>query len=149
MSGLICPNCEANNSPTRLVCEKCGFQLQKNAIIIRPDNRVDIFGRQLPAQQLKRIGASLMISAAALLAEVGFVYLRRRLSQNNKSLNLFSKRSPKNNEQKVQKTDSKLLSGKRVVSVYQEQVVEELRWGRPVRRIISRMAWRSDESIET
>lgn len=148
MSEILCPSCGAYNAIERTSCERCDIQLQKKAIIIHQDKRMNVTRNQFPSRQLKRIGASLAISAAAIFLELGFLYLRKRLNRSETGVKLFPKNRKKIEKRLAQNTEPKANSGKRVVSVYQEQVVEELSWGRPVRRIISRVAWRSDESIE-
>lgn len=148
MTSYICPNCKFQNLPDRRICENCGIFLQRQALIIRPDDNLIIAGRQLPARQLKRIGASLAVSAVALIVEVGYIYLRRRL-RHIEIPALFSRRRTKLPATLDTRSEKLEASGKRVVSVFREQVVEEHRWGRPVKRIISRMAWRSEESIES
>jgi hypothetical protein len=49
-------------------------------------------------------------------------------------------------EVRVQENKS---GGNRVVTVFSERIIEERRWGRPVRRIVDRLAWRSEESLST
>jgi len=148
MISTICPNCSFHNSPGANSCENCSVSLERQTVIMRPDDSVIVAGRQLPARQLKRLGASIVVSAVALLAEVGFVYLRRRLRHIEMPA-LIPKRKAKLPVTVKTQSNKTVTSGKRVVSVYSERVVEELRWGRPVRRIVNRMAWRSEETIES
>jgi hypothetical protein len=112
---------------------------------MRQQNSLVISGRQLPARQLKRLGVSVAVSVVALLAEVGFIYLRRRVDRMQvPSLSFRRRRAlPVPIEEQPEKKASK-----RIVTVYSERVVEERRWGRPVRRIVNRLAWRSEEILE-
>ncbi len=147
MINSICPNCDFDNRSGFRTCQNCGVSLGHQAVIIRPDD-VIVGNRQLPSRQLKRLGASLVVSAVALLVEVGFIYARRRLRYVQVS-DLVPRRKRKLPTSVETQSIKTTTSGKRVVSVYSERVVEERRWGRTVRRVIDRMAWRSEETIET
>lgn len=147
MINSICPNCDYNNRSGLHICQNCGVSLDRHAVIMRPDN-VIVANRQLPSRQLKRLGASLVVSAVALLVEVGFIYARRRLRYVQVS-DLVPRRKRKLPTSVETQSIKTTTSGKRVVSVYSERVVEERRWGRTVRRVIDRMAWRSEETIES
>lgn len=150
MTGYICPNCQNENPGANNICEFCGFYMQPKAIIVHPKNDVRIGRRPLPAKQLIRIGgASLVFSAAALLAEVGFLFLRRQLQENKGKIKLIpwhQKRKPEPIKTQLEKTS---WTGSRVVAVYSERIVEEHRWGRPVRRILDRVVWRTEEKIQS
>ena len=147
MTDIKCPNCNYFNNSGLKICENCGIFLQSRAVIIQQDQST--FARfQVPSRFVKPIGTSLIVSTVALLAEVSFIYLRRRLKNLDIPV-LVPKRRSRVPTAIETRTEKSTTTGKRVVSVYSERVVEERRWGRPVRRIINRMAWRSEETIET
>jgi hypothetical protein len=148
MTTYICQECNFHNKPGKKHCESCNASLDRNSVIVQPVNEVVVANRQLPSKQLKNLGTSLVVSAVALLVEVGIIYLRRRVRQGNLPP-LFSKKKTNAEVTAVEQPIKPAMSGRRVVSVYSERVVEERRWGRPVRRIVNRMAWRSEESIES
>jgi hypothetical protein len=112
---------------------------------MRQQNSLVASGRQLPARQLKRLGVSVAVSIVALLAEVSIIYLRRRVNRMQGPALPFRRRRalPAPIEAQPEKKVSK-----RIVTVFSERVVEERRWGRPVRRIANRLAWRSEEILE-
>ncbi|MDX1413470.1 MAG: hypothetical protein R3293_04715 [Candidatus Promineifilaceae bacterium] len=122
--------------------------MSNGAVVVRSNNHMTVAGRPLPKRQLKQIGVSIVVSAAALLAEIGVIYLRRRLRKGSLP-RLISRRNHQISAVVDDQSPGSVPSGKRVVSVYRERVVEERRWGRPVRRIVDRMAWRSEEEIDT
>jgi len=148
MTHSICPSCNFYNLSGNSICANCGVSLDRRAVVMRPDNNIIVPGRQLPTRQLKRLGASIVVSAIALLAEVSFLYLRRRLRDVD-----MPRLRPKRKNRLPVSIDTQLTkpatTGKSVVSVYSERIVEERRWGRPVRRVVDRMAWRSEQTIET
>jgi hypothetical protein len=146
MVDRICPNCRHSNAPYVNTCENCGASLVNPPVIMRQQNSLVVSGRQLPAQQLKRLGVSVAVSVVALLAEVALVYLRRRVDRMQAPS--FSMRRRHALPVPVEEQPHRKAS-KRIVTVYSERVVEERRWGRPVRRIANRLAWRSEEIVES
>ncbi len=147
MNNSTCPNCNYQNLPGTRDCKNCGVTLERRAVIMRPDD-VIIANRQLPSRQLKRLGASLAVSAATLLLEFGIIYMRHRLGYVARP-SLIPRRQTKLPATLETQSKKTVRTGKRVVSVYSERVVEERRWGKTVRRIVNRTAWRSEESIES
>jgi len=145
MVDRICLNCRHSNASYNDSCENCGVSLDTPPVIMRQQNSLVMPSRQLPARQLKRLGVSVAVSVAALLAEVAFIYLRRRVDRMQTPSFPFRRRRalPVRLEEQPEKKASK-----RIVTVYSERVVEERRWGRPVRRIINRLAWQSEELLE-
>ena len=148
MAGYRCPNCQEHNPSHNQFCQVCGAALSSSAIVIPQDRPVVLSKRQLPSRQLKRLGASVAVGAVALIAEIGILYLRRRIQRVDGPL--LSTRSkgqlPAVTEVRVEEKKAK---GQRIVTVFSERVVEERRWGRPVRRIVDRLAWRSEETLES
>jgi hypothetical protein len=148
MVGQRCTDCGHDNPPGNSHCQNCGAALSPQPVVVPRDRSVILSKPQYPARQLKRLGASVAVGAVALLAEVGIVYLRRRLQRSQGPL-LLKRRRRKLPAPVVVRSEEKKGSGKRVVTVFSERVVEERRWGRPVRRIVDRLAWRSEETLES
>lgn len=148
MAGQRCPNCQEKNPTSSEYCRECGAVLRSRAVVIAQSKPVILSKPQLPAQQIKRVGASVAIGALAVIAEIGVLYLRSRFQDGDSPRLLVQrKRSlPVTSEVRV---EEKTAKGQRVVTVFSERVVEERRWGRPVRRIVDRLAWRSEETIES
>lgn len=146
MANQACPNCHHVNRGADLYCERCGATLERRPIVVRQDQALSIAGHTLPARQLKRIGASLAVSVAALLAEAGLIWLRRRV-QAMEATPPATKRHQKTQaapETAVIVPDE-AAEDVPTVTVYSERVVEVHRWGRPVKRVIERMVWRREE----
>jgi hypothetical protein len=123
--------------------------LDPQAIVIAQESPIILSQRQLPARQLKRIGASVALGAVALLAEAGIRYLRQRSQDwSNHSAALPASRKKSLPVSSKTQIEEQRAGGKRVVTVFSERVVEERRWGRPVRRIVDRLAWRSEETLD-
>ncbi len=148
MASQRCPNCRKDNPPGTRYCQQCGTAIDSQAIVVTGESPIILSRRQVPVKQLKRIGASVALGAVAFLAEASIRYLRQR-TNGRRLLSLPA--SSKNSHPVTRKThiEEEKVSGKRIVTVFSERVVEERRWGRPVRRIVDRLAWRSEETLES
>jgi hypothetical protein len=148
MASQRCPNCQEINPAHNQFCQDCGAALGSSAIVIAQDRPIVLSKPQLPSRQLKRVGASVAVGAIALIAEVAILYLRRRNRQVDGPLlpTERKRRVPAVTEVQI---EEKKVKGQRIVTVFSERVVEERRWGRPVRRIVDRLAWRSEETLES
>ena len=148
MSGQRCATCKQQNPAGYSHCQSCGAPLISRSVVVPQSRPVVLSKPQLPARQLKRLGASVAVGAVALLVEMGFIYMRRRVQGLQGPL-LPSIRRKKLPAAVAMRSEEKQAKGKRVVTVFSERVVEERRWGRPMRRIVDRMAWRSEETLES
>jgi len=74
----ICPTCEHANPVDDRFCGKCGAQMERQLPARIADARLTIAGRNLPVTW-QQLGKTVAISAAALAADVGLAWLRRRL----------------------------------------------------------------------
>lgn len=79
----ICPQCQHGNGLENRFCGNCGTPLDRNQIERREETALTIAGMALPvpAQQLKQVGQAVIVSLAALAAEAGLAWLRRRVEQ--------------------------------------------------------------------
>lgn len=148
MAGQRCPNCQESNPASNDYCQACGAALNTRAIVITQDKHPILTKPQLPARQLKRVGASVALGAVAVMAQLGVRYLRRVI-QDQEATILPARRKRTMPSSAEVRIEEKTVKGKRVVTVFSERVVEERRWGRPVRRIVDRLAWRSEETLES
>ena len=140
---MTCPTCGHHNPPENHYCGDCGTALHPGAILISRPSSLRINSGQLPAPQVKYLVATLAVSVAAMLAEIGLVYLQRRVTQMERpSLSLRRRKTPAAQEKAIVPAQR---PGGRVITVVSERVVEEKRWGRPVRRVVERFAWRGEE----
>lgn len=73
----ICPTCQHGNPLDDRFCGKCGAALERQLPVRATDAQLTIAGRQLPVTW-RQLGKTVAISAAALAAEAGLAWLRRR-----------------------------------------------------------------------
>jgi len=73
----ICPACQQANPIDDRFCGKCGGPLERQLPVRLADTRLTIAGRNLPITW-QQLGKTVALSAAALAADVGMAWLRRR-----------------------------------------------------------------------
>ena len=73
----ICPACQQANPIDDRFCGKCGGPLERQLPVRIADTRLTIAGRNLPITW-QQLGKTVALSAAALAADVGLAWLRRR-----------------------------------------------------------------------
>src|SRR5215216_3996582 len=74
----ICPACQQPNPIDDRFCGKCGGPLERQLPMRIADTRLTLAGRNLPITW-QQLGKTVALSAAALAADVGMAWLRRRL----------------------------------------------------------------------
>ena len=145
-----CPICRQQNPSTNSFCGNCGADLadldrNNKSLLVRRPTAVEVGETQLATPQAKALIVTVAVGVATLLAEAGLVYLQRRVSEMERpSLSLRRKKKPAGEKSIIIPPDSKRAPD-RVITVVSERVVEERHWGRPVRRIVERVAWRGEE----
>ena len=145
-----CPICRQQNPAANSYCGNCGADLagpdQKNkSLLVRRPTPIEIGENQLATPQAKALIVTVAVGVATLLAEAGLTYLQRRVSEMERP-SLSPRRGKKATSEKavIIPPESKRPPD-RVITVVSERVIEEKRWGRPVRRIVERVAWRGEE----
>ncbi|MBC8163090.1 MAG: zinc ribbon domain-containing protein [Roseiflexaceae bacterium] len=76
----ICPACQSANPLDDRFCGKCGGPLERQVLARRGGGALTIAGRSLPVTW-RQVGKTAALGAAALVAEAGLIWLRRRLEQ--------------------------------------------------------------------
>ena len=76
----ICPACQHGNPLDDRYCGKCGVPLERQVLARRGEGALTIAGHHLPVTW-RQVGKTAALGAAALVAEVGMVWLRRKLAQ--------------------------------------------------------------------
>jgi hypothetical protein len=74
----ICPACQHGNPLDDRFCGKCGAPLERQLPARRADAPLAVAGRQLPVTW-QQFGKTVALSVAALAAEAGLAWLRRRM----------------------------------------------------------------------
>jgi len=74
----ICPACQHGNPLDDRFCGKCGAPLERQVLARRVDAPLAVAGRQLPITW-QQFGKTVALSVAALAAEAGLAWLRKRI----------------------------------------------------------------------
>ncbi len=142
----ICPQCQHGNPLDNRFCGRCGASLERNELTSRPEMGLVPTRLALPAQ-LKHVGQAMAVSLAALAAEAGFAWLRRRvdhvglpsLAHLSKLTALIPRSQP---EAEVVKPPPDPVNS--VVTIVSQRVVEI--WDRDglMRHTVERTIWRRE-----
>lgn len=74
----ICPDCQHANPLHDRYCGKCGTALERQILARRAETNLTIAGHQLPVTW-RQLGKTVALGVAAVAAEAGLAYLRRRI----------------------------------------------------------------------
>jgi hypothetical protein len=139
-----CPICRQENPAANSYCGNCGADLNETALIVKKPTTIQIGEKPLATPQAKALVVTLAVGAVTLLAEAGLTYLQHRVEGLERpSFSLRKLKKPAAEKALIMPPSKRPPD--RVITVVGERVIEEKRWGRPVRRIVERMAWRGEE----
>jgi hypothetical protein len=139
----ICPECQHGNVLENRYCGRCGASLDRNQIEVHRDTGLTIAGHQLPARQLKQVGQAVVVSLAALAAEAGLAWLRRRVEQ----INLPPKPTVHHIQPVAQPTRTAIAAPQQQtpgVTIVSQRVVEVWDHGTITRQTVERTFWRRE-----
>jgi hypothetical protein len=139
----ICPSCQHGNPLDDRFCGKCGAPLERQLPMRRPDARLTIAGRDLPVTW-KQFSRTVALSVAALAAEAGLAWLRRRIDSGPAAAPSAPIRATATPRPAVAETTALAGPVRNVVTIVSQRVVEI--WdGDGTRRVVERSFWRRTE----
>ncbi len=141
----ICPQCQHANALENRFCGRCGAPLERHEFAPRQEYALTVFGQNLPMTQIKQVGQTVAVSLAALAAEAGLAWLRRRVDQ-LKTPTPAIQATP-SAAQPTQTAQTALTTGAAVsdvVTVVRQRVVEVWEHGTLTRQTIERTFWRRE-----
>ena len=136
----ICPVCQHGNPLDDRYCGKCGAPLERQLPARRGEARLTLAGRDLPVTW-RQLGRTVALSAAALAAEAGLAWLRRRIEAGPAPLT----RAAPASRPVVDEPATLARSSGTVVTIVSQRVVEVWDGGAGVRRLVERSFWRRIE----
>jgi len=141
----ICPTCQHGNSIDDRFCGKCGAPLERQMLARRPESRLTVAGRNLPVTW-QQLGKTVALSAAALAAEVGLAWLRRRIEAgpDAPSVAPLATIVPTTRPAAAEPTTLARSAGN-VVTIISQRVVEIWDSGDGRRQVTERHFWRRTE----
>ena len=139
----ICPTCQHGNPLDDRFCGKCGTPLERQLPARRPDSHLTIAGRDLPVTW-KQFSRTVALSVAALAAEAGLAWLRRRIASGSVPVPSAPNRAAASQPAPAETTALAGPAGS-VVTIVSQRVVEIWDAGDGARRVVERTFWRRNE----
>lgn len=136
----ICQTCRYGNPVEAQFCNKCGTALERQLPALPGRANLVIAGRSLPVSW-RQVGKTVAIGAAALAAEVGIAWLRRRMDGTPASTALVRATQATRTPDKAV-TNSSAAS---IVTIISQRVIEVLDNGDGRRQITEQHIWRKIE----
>jgi hypothetical protein len=136
----ICPVCQHGNPLENRFCGACGASLTQEALAKRPETGIVIAGVELPAAQVRQVTRAVALGAAAIVAEVGLAWLRKRTGQ----ANLPAVQAPPTQALNaiVPQTNP---TGQPAVTIWSQRVVEIWEHGQLTRQVVEKHLWRKEQ----
>lgn len=134
----ICPACRHANPIENRYCGACGQALEPNALARRPESAITLAGQELPLAQIKQVGKAVAVGLAAVAAEAGLAWLRRRANQ-PASLSL-----PRRSEPSTAIAPHTADTVANVITIVSQRVVEVWEEGGLTRQVIEKHIWRRE-----
>jgi len=138
----ICPSCQHGNPLDDRFCGKCGAPLERQLLMRGSDARLAIAGRSLPVTW-KQFSRTVALSVAALAAEAGLAWLRRRIDSAPSLAPLGPATAP--TPKPGARTTAIARPVGSVVTIVSQRVVEIWDGGDGTRRVVERSFWRRTE----
>lgn len=145
----ICPQCQHGNALENRFCGHCGAALERYEMV-SSGPRADLVGMEHVPVHLKQLGKAVAVSLAALAAEAGIAWLRRRVEQWNQS--------PPSVRQSIQTTSPihqttmpttivvpAHTTDSGMVTIFSQRVVEIWEQGVLKRQTVERNVWRREQ----
>ena len=140
----ICPTCQHRNPLDDRFCGTCGAPLERQWPARLGDAPLTVAGRQLPVTW-QQFGKTVALSVAAVAAEAGLAWLRRRIETGSVSSAAPLARSAPATRPAAESTALARSSVGSVVTIVSQRVIEIWEGEDGRRQISERHFWRRTE----
>ena len=141
----ICPACQHGNPLDDRFCGKCGAPLERQLPARRADALLAVAGRQLPITW-QQFGKTVALSVAALAAEAGLAWLRKRIEIGTASIPApLARAVPTTRSAAAETTALRHSPVGSVVTIVSQRVIEIWEGEDGRRQINERHFWRRTE----
>jgi hypothetical protein len=134
----ICPSCQHGNPVENRFCGACGVALDRNELVRREPAALVIAGQQIPVAQIREVGKAVAVGLAALAAEAGISYLRRRAERVGLPAASLATRPTTALAPQAAEQASK------VVTIVSQRVVEVWEQGTLARQVVEKHVWKKE-----
>lgn len=128
----ICAACQHGNPIAHRFCGACGASLEPQALAPRPSDTLMIAGQAVPLAQVRHVGRAVAVGLAAVAAEAGLAWLRRRG-------NLPATTTP--GAQPTQVSPDAITGA---VTIMSQRVIEIWDHGTLTRQIVEKQIWKKE-----
>lgn len=141
----VCPQCQHGNPLENRFCGRCGASLERTELAPQQQTGLARAGSAVPIP-LKQVGQTVVVSLAALAAEAGLAWLRRRVERihiphQSATPHTTAMVRPTPAKQPVPTTPAPVHS---IVTIFSQRVVEVWDKDGLVRQTIERSVWRRE-----
>lgn len=140
----ICPACQHGNPMENRYCGACGAPLDRNDLVRREPDAIVIAGQSIPLAQVKQVTKAVVLGLAAVAAEAGLAWLKRRAERGDLASAAANPVTspPKSEPQQVVPTQPSAANN--VVTIFSQRVVEVWEYGGLTRQIVEKHIWRRE-----
>lgn len=135
----ICPSCQQGNPMENRFCGACGASLERNELARRDQDAIVIAGQSIPLAQVRQVSKAVAVGLAAIAAEAGIAYLKRRAERVGVPTTALAAR-PADAAATAQAADQ----AARVVTIVSQRVVEVWEQGSLARQVVERHVWKKE-----
>lgn len=129
----ICAACQHGNPIANRFCGACGASMEPQALAPRPSDTLMIAGQAVPLAQVRHVGRAVAVGLAAVAAEAGLAWLRRR---GNLPANVLPAAT------QATQVSPETLSG--AVTIMSQRVIEIWDHGTLTRQIVEKQIWKKE-----
>jgi hypothetical protein len=137
----ICSVCQHGNPLENRFCGACGASLTQDALAKRPETGIVIAGIELPAAQMRQVTRAVALGAAAVIAEVGLAWLRKRTG----ATTLPAVQTPPAQAAANAIVPQASPTGQPAVTIWSQRVVEIWEHGQLTRQVVEKHLWRKEQ----
>lgn len=136
----ICPACQHGNPMENRFCGACGASLERNELAPRAQDAIVIAGQSIPLAQVRQVSKAVAVGLAALAAEAGLAYLKRRAERVGLPTTALAAR-PAETSALAPKAAEQAAN---VVTIVSQRVVEVWEQGTLARQIVEKHVWKKE-----
>jgi len=138
----ICPACQHGNPIENRFCGACGAALDRNELARHDEGALVIAGQSIPLAQVKQVTRAVALGLAAVAAEAGIAWLRRRAERGDLAAIAGNTLSALQKPQPDVITPAASVGN--VVTIVSQRVVEVWEHGDLTRQIVEKHVWRRE-----
>ncbi len=133
----ICPACQHGNPMENRYCGACGASLEQLALAPRRQDALVIAGQIIPLAQVKQVSKAVAVGLAAVMAEAGIAWLKRRSEASGAASSALT--TARTIPTTPVPLDTPIAD---VVTIVSQRVVEIWDQGNLSRQIVERHVWK-------